>query len=297
MQSGLFIAVGAGLGGMLGWGFADLFAKKTIDAIGDVATLAWAHVFGSFAFLLFALYKFSYGQEIILPHNFSTWALLVFFGALQATVYLLVYKGFSKGHVSVLNPVFASFSGLTALFSILIFGELVSGGLVLSLIILFIGVLLMNLDVNEFLNKRISFTHVPGFKEVALATLLAAIWTISWDKFVHGHDWVMYSLLMYIFMTLAILIFTRVRHIKMSFSKPHAWKFLILIGVCETLAYLAVTYGYSLSPHTSVVALLSGAFSLPTIIFARIFLKEKINLAQVIGGVIIVAGVVLLALF
>ena len=38
MQSDLVIAVLAGFGGMLGWGFADFFAKKTIDEIGDVAS-------------------------------------------------------------------------------------------------------------------------------------------------------------------------------------------------------------------------------------------------------------------
>jgi len=32
---------------MLGWGLADFFAKKTIDQIGDIVVLAWAHVFGT----------------------------------------------------------------------------------------------------------------------------------------------------------------------------------------------------------------------------------------------------------
>jgi drug/metabolite transporter (DMT)-like permease len=298
MQSSLFLAMGAGLGGMLGWGLADLFAKKTIDEIGDVATLAWAHVFGSLGFIIFAFYKFSSASKpIILPHGLSTWALLVLFGILQAIVYLLVYKGFGKGQVAVLNPVFASFSGLTALFSILIFGEIVSAGLVVSLFILFLGVLLMNLDLKAFLDRRIDFVHVPGFKEVALATLLAAVWTISWDKFVSGHDWVIYSLCMYVFMTLFILVYANFRKIKLTFRHPYAWKFLVLIGFCETLAYLAVTYGYSMTSHTSIVALLSGAFSLPTIILARMFLKEKISLAQIIGGVIIIFGIVLLAFF
>jgi len=39
MQQELLIAVLAGLGGMFGWGFADFFAKKTIDEIGSVASL------------------------------------------------------------------------------------------------------------------------------------------------------------------------------------------------------------------------------------------------------------------
>ena len=57
MQQELLIAVLAGLGGMLGWGFADFFAKKTVDKIGDIATLVWAHLFGTLVFALIALYN------------------------------------------------------------------------------------------------------------------------------------------------------------------------------------------------------------------------------------------------
>ena len=44
MQPELVLAGLAGLGGMMGWGLADFFAKKTIDEIGDVVSLVWAHV-------------------------------------------------------------------------------------------------------------------------------------------------------------------------------------------------------------------------------------------------------------
>src|SRR4051794_12802773 len=41
------IAVAAGLSAMLGWGFADFFAKVTIDRIGSLAALVWAHLTGA----------------------------------------------------------------------------------------------------------------------------------------------------------------------------------------------------------------------------------------------------------
>jgi hypothetical protein len=44
MNNAILIATVAGLCGMLGWGVGDFFAKKTIDIVGDMATLAWAHV-------------------------------------------------------------------------------------------------------------------------------------------------------------------------------------------------------------------------------------------------------------
>ncbi len=91
IEKGLSVAILSGLVGMLGWGFADLFAKKTIDEIGDVVSLFWAHVCGVLVLVMVALYQLVLrGRMITIPHNLNSWGLLLFFGALQATVYLLV---------------------------------------------------------------------------------------------------------------------------------------------------------------------------------------------------------------
>lgn len=296
MQQELLIAIIAGLSGMLGWGLADFFAKKTIDEIGDIASLVWAHVFGTLGFAFVAIYQyFAYGQGITVPNNPSTWGLLAFFGALQAVVYLLVYKGFGKGQLAVLNPIFASYSGLTALISIIVFAELLAGYAVLAIITIFIGVILISLDMAGIKSKKFNF-HA-GVKEVGLASLLAAIWTIGWDKFIGGQDWISFALFMYVFMTLTAFIFAKTRKIDLRFTKnPVVRSSLVMIGLCEMVAYLGISLGFSQTTHTSIVAVLSGAFSLPTIFLARIFLKEKVTSIQTIGSIIIIIGIILLAL-
>jgi len=294
MQQTLSIAVLAGVGGMLGWGFADFFAKKTIDAIGDMVSLVWAHVFGTIAFLIVPACQLAFGGSISLPDTGQGWALLVFFGALQAAVYLLVYRGFGKGQLGVLNPVFSSFSGLTALLSILVFGEAVSGGQLFALCVIFAGIMVINLDFRALRMRQLRLLHVPGLLEVGIATILAALWTLGWDKFIDGKDWSSYAVLMYAFMTVTILVIARARGVALAVRRGDVWKFLVLIGICETVAYWAISLGYSTTPHTSVVAVLSGAFALPTIILARVFLKEQIPLFQTVGSGMIVCGIVLL---
>ncbi len=296
MQNELFVAILAGLGGMLGWGLADFFAKKTIDEIGDIASLAWAHIFGVITLIIFAFYYFNkIGKPFLIPGDSKVLLLLVFFGVFQAIIYILVYKGFGQGQVSVLNPVFSSFSGFTAIFSILIFGEMVTGHVVISLIIVFVGILFINLDLKALKEKSFKISKVPGFKKVALATIFASLWTLFWDKFISGQDWFSYSLFMYLSMTIYIWIVCYARKIKTIFHKPHVWKFLILIGLCETIGYLSISLGYSTTSKTSVVALVSGAFSLPTIILARIFLKERPNRIQTIGTFVIIFGIIILS--
>lgn len=297
MSNELTVALLAGLGGMFGWGLADFFAKKTIDEIGDIASLVWAHIFGTLGLFLVAIYFYlAKGIPIMFPDSLNVWGGLIFFGVLQALVYLLVYIGFGKGQLAVLNPVFASFSGLTVLLSILIYKEAISPQLVVVLLLIFAGVLLLSTDFSAIRSNRVSFLKVPGSKEVLLATVFAGFWTLFWDKFVSGNNWVYYALHMYVFMTIALIIYAKVRSISLNFNKSHVWKFLIMVGFFEVLAYLSISWGYSTTSRTSIIALLSGAFSLPVIILARIFLKEKITRTQTIGSIIVILGVIFLAI-
>lgn len=280
---------------MLGWGLADFFAKKTIDEIGDIVTLVIAHIFGSAVVIAVAVLALANGHVFLLPSTADTWAGLAFFGVLQGIVYLLVYIGFGKGQVSVLNPIFASFSGLVALISTLFLGEMLSGQLVMALVIVFAGILLLNIDVSALRERKLNFAHVPGFRQIGLATILATLWTLGWKAFVNGQDWLMYSMFMYVFMTVALLAFAWMRKIKLSVGKTYLWKYLVLIGATEMGAYLSISWGYGATSMTSVVALLSGAFSLPTIVFARAFLKERTTRLQLFASLLIVAGIILVS--
>jgi drug/metabolite transporter (DMT)-like permease len=295
-HSDLAIAVIAGLGGMLGWGIADFFAKKTIDELGDMVSLVWAHVFGLAVFLLLAVVEpFCVNAAPVVVPSASAWFEVAAFGVLQAVVYLLVYKGFGKGQVAVLNPVFASFSGLTALLSILVFGEIVPGPLLAVLAAIFIGVLMLSVDPAALRQHRVSFGRAPGLKEIAAATVLAALWTLFWYRFVNGRDWFWYAFYMYLFMTITLWIVCRLQRVRLSIPPARLSVQLALIGACEVGAYILISLGYGLTTHTSIVALLSGAFSLPTIVLARAFLKERVSGLQTAGSAVVILGVMLLA--
>ncbi len=297
MQSEFLLAVVSGLATMLGWGAADFFAKKTIDRIGDIVTLFWAHVFGTMLFALIVLVQTSLSSSVLaFPQDPKVFGGLAFFGALQAFVYLLVYQGFGKGKLAILNPVFASYSGIAALLSIIFLGEMVSGYVLVAIAVIFLGVILLSLDLQALRSRNLHLIGAPGLKEVGSAALLASIWTLSWDLFVKGEDWLFYSFIMYAFMTLTVFLSAKVRRIDLRFHDASAWKYLALIGGCETVAYAMLSLGFSSTSYTSVIAVLSGAFSLPTIVLAWIFLKERISLIQTVGCFIIIAGIITLSL-
>ena len=59
---------------------------------------------------------------------------------------------------------------------------------------------------------------------------------------------------------------------------------------------MAISLGYAETSHTSLIALLSGGFSLPTLALARLFLRERLTATQTAGGIVIVGAVMILAL-
>jgi drug/metabolite transporter (DMT)-like permease len=299
MEGALFIAILAGLGGMLGWGFSEFATKKSVDNVGAISSLVWAHVFGSILlFVLLAGRVFLTHAPLtsVFPPSVSAWTGLIFFGALQATVYYFAYKGFQIGKVSVLSPIFASFSGLVALLSIVLFGEVLNLGLIPALILIFTGVILINLDWEHLKVGSIRIEAVAGLKEILIATILAVIWTLGWNTFTGNEDWMVYTTYMFVFMTIAAYVIAKSAKVNLLRVPSTMWKFLWFIAIGEVIAYLAITLGYATTTYTSVVAILSGASSLPTIVLARIFLNERMEKSQMVASAIIIIGIVLLSI-
>jgi drug/metabolite transporter (DMT)-like permease len=298
MNSTIVLATIAGLCGMLGWGFGDFFAKKTIDIVGDMATLAWAHMVGLVILLLLCAGKLIVSSSMqfgALPHRPADIVWLLFFGALQAVVYFFVYRAFAVGKVSLLNPVFSTYSGIVVVLSLVVFGEALVAKQVLLIVLTFVGVLLMSVEHDSAKLRKFSFSKMHGMRDIVIATGLASVWTLLWAHFVAGKDWLVYATAMYAAMSLTILIICAIQKINLRIADRSLWKYFAYIGIGEVVAYAGISRGYSLTTHTSVVAVLSAAFSVPTVILAWLFLKEKISRLQVAGVACVVGGGALLA--
>ncbi|MES2971062.1 MAG: EamA family transporter [Patescibacteria group bacterium] len=288
----LLIAVFTGLSGMIGWGLADFFAKKTVDKIGDLATLAWAHVCGVILLAILVVGKFfSEGTIGVLPENANELGLIAGFGALQALVYYFAYRAFSKGKLAILNPIFSSYSGFVVILSVLVFGEILGLLQLATLGLVFLGILTISVDDESLLVKQLKLNKHPGVPDILMAVLLAALWTVLWGHFVIGKDWLLYASIMYVFMTITIFILCMFQNTNLRVRDTKIWKYFVFIGIGEVVAYVGVSIGYSLTTHTSIVAVLSAAFSVPTLILAHYFLRERITFLQKIGVGLVIVGV------
>lgn len=292
MNNTLLIAVVAGLGAMVGWGTADFFAKKTIDKLGDVQTLFWQQLIGVVPLLL--LYAFNPASPPL--HHYDVLFILLL-GMVSGLSYIPLYNGFGKGQLSLLSPVFASYSVVVVVLSILFLGESIHLWRAVAIVITVAGILLISTDIGELRRsfRRHAF-RLAGLPEVASAMLAYSVWLIFLDRFLSGKDWVPFMLCIRAASVATLLLYSISRGIRLRVHDRSLWKYLIGIGLFDVAAFGFVSYGFSHTHYPGIIAVLSATFSVPTLFLAHLFLKERISRVQIAAAGIIICGIVLISI-
>lgn len=294
----LYLAIFAGLGGILGWGLADFFAKKTLGKIDGTRTLMWMQLFGIFPLAIYLIFNWEPARlnpQIIL--------LLFLLGLGQVIAYLLFYRGLEKGLVSILSPVFASQAAVAVLVSAFLFGETIKVTQWLGLFCTFLGIILVSFQ--QQLSGISGFKNLTkGLPEVLIGMLIFGFFFPYWDWFLgyQQQGWVtstiIISIIAVIFLALLVLINTRTKKTGPEFTpkEKSLWFWLALIGLCNAFGVLFAAWGFKFTTHTSIIVMVSAAFPVLTVILARTFLKEKLIRNQIIGITVIIAGLIILAI-
>jgi drug/metabolite transporter (DMT)-like permease len=292
MDNLLLFAILGGLGAMLGWGITDFFAKKTVSKIGNASALFWMQFIGIFPLLLIFPFQFD-----ISDLTFSNILLMAFWAVIDGAGYLFFFSALEKGKVSIISPIVASYAAFSVLVSSIALGEAITLQTLFFLALIFIGIILTSLDFQQ-LRKDVTNKDnlVKGVPQAAIAIVFFAFWFPFWDDFVSkGNSWLTLLIGLRIFIALSLFLFTKCQSISLKVKDSKILRWLFFMGILDVGAYLALTWGYSESNYTSVVSMLSAAFSVPTLVLARVFLKERLKITQWIGVAIIIGSLVLMA--
>jgi drug/metabolite transporter (DMT)-like permease len=295
MSDSVVVAVLAGLGGMCGWGLADFFAKKTIDRVGETATLFWAQVAG----LVPLLVLFAVVRDVPAVHHID-WLWLALLGIVSALSYLSLYAGFGKGSISFLSPVFSSHAALVVVLSAVVFGEHISRGQWIAIAVVIIGVLAISTTLQDFSQalRGARSGATRGLPNVLSAAVAFAFWLVLLDKFLGPRDWLFFLIMIRVTAAFTVAVYAILTNESLAIPRADSdlWSYVGLIGFCDAAAFAAVSYGFSYTSHTSIVAVLSSAFSVPTLILARLFLGERMERHHKIAASMIICGAALVAI-
>jgi drug/metabolite transporter (DMT)-like permease len=296
MSSSLTIAILGGLGGMAGWGLADFLAKKTIDRVGEVATLFWAQLIG-LAPLLGIL---AATRTIPTLHTYDPlWLLLL--GVVSALSYLSLYAGFGKGDLSFLSPVFSAHAALVVVISSVLFGEKISNGQWVAIVVVLLGVIAISTTLDGLLTalRGSRSALMRGLPNVVSAAVAFAFWLVLLDRFIGVRDWVFFLVVIRATAAATVAVYARAtgESLRLPVEQSDLPAYVASIGLCDAAAFAAVTYAFSATTHTSIVAVLSSTFSLPTLVLARVFLRERLAPTQKIAAGVIIVGIALVSVY
>ena len=294
MSGSLLTAVLAGVGGMLGWGLSDFLAKKTFDRVSEVTRLFWSQLAGLVPLLgLFAVVR----TVPTVHHMDALW--LALFGIVIALAHLALYVGFAKGSISFLSPVFSSQAILIVVLSALVFGEHITGPQWAAIIVVIVGVLAISTTLPELAQvvrgSRGRMTR--GLPHVLVAAVAFAFWDVALNRFLGVRDWLFFLIMIRVAAAFTIGVYAIVTNASLALPRraPALAAWVSLVGLTDAAAFGAVTYGFSATTHTSIVAVISAAFSVPTLVLARVFLRERLATQQKIAAGIIVCGIALVS--
>ena len=274
-----------GLMTALSWGGADFIARFTGRAVG--------HHMALFGMLLASAVLFS-GIFLLTetPFVWATEGLAVLalsgLGAMVAT--LLLYWGLARGPVTIVAPLAASYPLINVAYALaqgrvptLLQGAamaaVMAGAVVVARCVSHFE------DAEEYGAEQLRKTVL-----IALGAALAfGVTVICLQE--AGR---IYGDLQAVFMTRWVSLAASVgvlRWRREKVSLPLVWWPLVIFqGVLDGAAFLGLSLGGQ-SAGGEIAAVVASTFSAVTIVLARIFLKERMRLAQVLGTVMILVGV------
>jgi len=286
------MSITSGLFSMLGWGIGDFLAAKASRKIGFILTFFIAQIFG---FLIILIYFFVNFQTLNIANIPKFFIILSIIGLLSTIATLAYYKGLKEGQVSLVSPIGASWAIITVILSMIFLKEILQKNQIIAILLVILGIILVSINIRELLKiKKINL--FIGVKEGLIAMFGWGICFFLLTPMVKVLGWFLPTFLSKLIsiLFLTFYIFTSKQSLKINFPNPILiWIFLI--GLLDVVAFFAYSFGV-IREYASIIAPIAASYPLVTVLLARIFLKEKFVLNQIIGIISIIFGLILISI-
>ena len=274
---------------MLGWGIYDFLGGVFAKQIGPFKSFFWSQLAGLlFAFLL--AFVFTISANVSIP--------VILLSAIAAIIYaagyLLFFRGFEIGNVSIVAATMNLWAVFTMLFAFIFMGQRLSTIQTVGVLMIISGAILVSLKWSDIRDQR--FQLSAGVKEAILgAFFFGVFWNIS-EIISEQIGWLSTTLFIKFGIILFLLIFSFLvrREINLSKATTQTKYMVVLMGIIEAGAVALVNYGLTIG-DAILITPIASALSIVTITLAIIFLKEKVTKHQGFGIIAAIVGIILTA--
>jgi len=278
-----------GLVSMLSWGASDFFIAKSVRGSGVLRAFLWAQI--ASVTLLFSIFLYYYD----LPEfTFYTAVLILSAGLLGVISNLSFYKSLKVGKVCIVMPIASCWAMITVILSMIFLGESLDTAQIFGIAFAILGAALVSfklsdlkkMDLSKHANKGVEYAVVAAF---AYGTNFVLI-----DVLVSEIGWFLSILFIEIVVVFYLLLYSRASGSDISFPK-NVLLFIGLVGLLDAVAYLCYGIGIT-SEFGSIVAPIAASSPAISILLAKIFFKEELEINQKAGIFFVLTGLILLAL-
>ena len=283
------LSILTGLGGMFGWGIYDFLGGVYSKKIGPFKSFFWSQLAG-FISLLLLLVTFTINLNIPI----LVIILLPIAAIVYSAGYLLFFKGFEIGNVSIIAVVMNLWAVFTMLFAYIFMGQRLSTMQSLGVFMIIFGVTIASLNLSDIKNH--SFKLSLGVKETVLgAFFFGVFWNIS-EVISEEIGWLPTTLFVKFGIIVFLLLFSFLIKRELVLTKATTkTKFMVLLmGSIEAGAVAIVNYGLTIG-DAILITPIASALSIVTITLAIIFLKDKITKLQRLGMIAAIVGIIVTA--
>ncbi|MCD6414894.1 MAG: DMT family transporter [Candidatus Diapherotrites archaeon] len=285
---GFSIGVFYGVIALLGWGISDFIARKAIEKEKYYKVFFLSQIAGVSILLPYLALS---SKTLMAPMgDLAAFAIL---GAVWAFGCLAFYKAIEVGKLSIVSPVGASWAMVSALIGLSIFSEEITAVRGVGILITLVGIALASTNIPE-LRKAKATRLLKGVDYALLAMFSWGIMFPFMNTFIPSLGPFLPIIYLKGFSIIYLLAIGLVA--KKSFSLPsrNVIPLILLVGLFDTAAFIGLNFGLQ-TEFVSIVSPTAAAFPMVTILLARTFLKEKLELNQKVGVFAIICGLVLMA--
>jgi len=279
-----------GLAAALGWGFADLTTAISARRIGSLLTNAVAQSAG-----LVALAGLMLAAGLPFRAPFPEAVFLVASGCLIGGVgYLMFYRALELGPIALVSPIVAAYAAITIVLAVVILHEALVGFALAGVVLTLVGVLLTSADV------RVLRTG-GGLMDGGIPLALGAMVLFGFGAFFLGRysqplGWSSAVLLARGGIALGVLVAAAIgrggipRH-----AGARNLGIAVAVGLGDVAGMAFFARGSEVG-QVSVTSAASAAFILIPVIGGLMLFKERPAPNQILGIVVLGAGLVMLGL-
>jgi bacterial/archaeal transporter family protein len=288
-MSTAILSILSGIAGMFGWGVYDFLGGVYSKQIGPFKSFFWSQLAGLISLLLLLVaFTISFNVPILVI------ILLPIAAIFYSAGYLLFFKGFELGNVSIVAAAMNLWAVFTMLFAFLFMGQRLSPMQSVGVFMILSGVTLASLNWSDIKNH--SFRLSLGVKETVLgAFFFGVFWNIS-EVISEKIGWLPTTLFVKFGIIVFLLLFAFLikRELILTKATPQTIIMVLLMGSIEAGAVAIVNYGLMVG-DAILITPIASALSIVTITLAIIFLKDKVTKLQGLGMIAAIVGIIVTA--